>query len=72
MPNKRRQLQKNNINYQAKINKENEEKTYISLNANEIKKRISVYKTNFNSKPGDQKYHKHMNSTDQLKNTSIK
>ena len=34
------------------------------LRANEIKRRIAVYKRTMNSKPGDQNHHKCVNSTE--------
>ena len=43
---------------------ENEDKCYIELSANEIKKRLSVHKTTIESKPEDENYHKYVNSTE--------
>ena len=50
--------------YQAKIRTENEDKIYVGLSANEIKKRILVHETTFKCRPEDENYHKYINSTE--------
>ena len=64
---KNNECRKENVIYEAKIQFNNDNKVYIGLTENEIKKRILVHMTTFKIDP-DQKIHlKYKNSTELFK-----